>query len=477
MPYAIFGGGGAIGADKGGIYTGGQVIFVDPAHPGAVDDTDVTTPFITIQQAITAAVADGMATADPRQILIATGTYTEDITLADGATLVGLGTNNVGYAVGLVPFAFAVTKIIGTVTWAAAGRAQLVNLMVTPAAGRALYISAQVAFLEARNCQFTGAVAPALEAVEVTTLSFTDCSFVRADSAAGCVIFSTSGGTGVVGAAFQSCTIYSNGGIALHAKDGTASHLMDCIVLGLVTLETDGTVHVYGGQLNGNTTPNSGVGSAVASVGSGGILGLWGVAIITAADPCISGAGTVLLGGVTKDTLAGQISPTTLTLRPAVVGTLGVGRWSPAEGGVQAWKRHTGGAAGLTDVQRTTGAVSTSDDTPTEVDLVAAGGGWPLAASTAAWVTLKAVGRERSSGSVRVVQMQAAMVLCTGGGFTTLGAGSPSNTFYDDDASGMTAVLGASGASGTATVTVTGLGSTTVDWAAVVEIQPVGDAS
>ena len=62
----------------------GNILFVDPAHPDAEDDTDTNTPFETIQAAINESGGNAL-------IRIAPGVYPEDLTIASGGIrLVGI---------------------------------------------------------------------------------------------------------------------------------------------------------------------------------------------------------------------------------------------------------------------------------------------------------------------------------------------------------------------------------------------------
>ncbi len=67
-----------------GIAAGGLTLLVDPVNPGAVDDTDPSTPFRTIQAAITATGAPADLTDQKRRftILLAPGQYDENISNA-----------------------------------------------------------------------------------------------------------------------------------------------------------------------------------------------------------------------------------------------------------------------------------------------------------------------------------------------------------------------------------------------------------
>lgn len=66
------------GGSGTGILGSGSIMLVDPNHPSAADDGNVITPFVTIQAAINAATP-----AVSSNILIADGTYTENLIVAD----------------------------------------------------------------------------------------------------------------------------------------------------------------------------------------------------------------------------------------------------------------------------------------------------------------------------------------------------------------------------------------------------------
>lgn len=74
----------APGGSGGGFYEG-TVVFVDPNHPAAVDDADLTTPYLTLSSAMTNAPSGA-------RIYVTAGTYTANITIPDkNLTIVGFG--------------------------------------------------------------------------------------------------------------------------------------------------------------------------------------------------------------------------------------------------------------------------------------------------------------------------------------------------------------------------------------------------
>jgi len=92
LPTSSGGGGGG----GGGIFTYPNILFVGPGSDGAADDTDLNTPFITIQGAVDAIGGPPTSAEDQKQryiILIAPGAYDENVVLpaARFIELLGLG--------------------------------------------------------------------------------------------------------------------------------------------------------------------------------------------------------------------------------------------------------------------------------------------------------------------------------------------------------------------------------------------------
>lgn len=87
VAWVPFGGGGPAGG--GGFYQSGIDVYVAPTHPDAVDDADLTTPFITIQGALNAiGVPASLAEQRTRYaIYVEAGEYDEDLSIPEARIL------------------------------------------------------------------------------------------------------------------------------------------------------------------------------------------------------------------------------------------------------------------------------------------------------------------------------------------------------------------------------------------------------
>lgn len=134
--------------------------------------------FTSIQAAVNQAVADGYGTANPVDIIIRAGVYTEDVTITDGGiSLVGAsaGTNNI-----LTQQTFIQGTITLTVT--ASNQFSLSNLLVTGQAGGALVVNGGgfPLRMSAFNCSFLSqnVAAPAVS-ISVASGTFGSAIFLN----------------------------------------------------------------------------------------------------------------------------------------------------------------------------------------------------------------------------------------------------------------------------------------------------------
>lgn len=172
--------------------------------------------FTSIQAAINQAVADGYGVANPVDIVIRAGVYTEDITINDG------GIALVGASGGSYNLLSQQTFIQGTITLNVTGSNQfsLSNILVSGQTGPSLSI--------------TGAPDP-------VRMSATNCSFINQNGFSAISMTNTSGTLGF--AIFTSCFIL--GQEALNSVARTISVFNGCSVQGLVTaVILDGTSRV-----------------------------------------------------------------------------------------------------------------------------------------------------------------------------------------------------------------------------------------
>jgi len=475
-PAGVGGGAGPGGASEG-IYAGGRILFVDPDHPDvqAPGGTDPTKPFTLIADALAAAGAIASALA-PRTVFVAPGLYLEDLVLPRHVILQGMAGDGGGdrQFVHATIIGGSIVVDLATVTdlddtWAA-----LVDLRVTPVGSSpALRVTGIGAFrLVVTRCGFdANAVVPAvlLENTGVVGGYQTEVLFQDSCLAAGPInsfpLQVNDGYTTLRGGMLRG---YDSGsGDAIRQNGGFIECRSGVIISGLVDLNDgyfvclDETVLVAIAE--------------VLDIAAPALAMLWSSSIGAGVTPAIIGTGA-LLYGLLEGALPYTGIASTLTRYTdgnALLGALGLGQAQiPTQNTVLEAAKSNAGYPG-TDTQKLYLRKTTTNATPTAIDIVP-GGGWPVADNTA--VTLSIGVTAKALGGVQAFRAKQGALVYRNGAGAILSAASPWQTEFDNNGGAFTGDVEIGVSGNNITVTITGMALTTIGWTIDVVVEVAGAA-
>jgi len=265
-------------------------LFVDAAYAGAQSNGSPGAPFNTITEALAVAAANDL-------IIIAPGTYTEDLTLVDGVdlkslvpesvTVVGTATaNDVSCVIQGINFIddTAGSAFHFTGTAATVGRFILCQFNATATGDPAFTADNTAGTLGFQGCEFGVAAGNAAEAcqIESGTVSFRECALVHATN--------------------------TNESLVAEGDAATAIVCRDCTFTG--TISSEAAVANPTLELNNCAITAGAVSGVVVAAGNTVVILDSSISCTDAANDAIDGAGTVTIKDLAFLAAADEIAAT-----------------------------------------------------------------------------------------------------------------------------------------------------------------------